>query len=107
MKHKSGEASGKGGREGKGVNRVVLRTAAPQPTHSSITVPSLFTLLLGAPAGAGVPVSLRGVVGLEPGSVLCDAVAAPGPAPPDEEEAGVCTTKTYDAWRFFFRTRRR
>lgn len=50
-------------------------------------MPSLFTLPLGVPASVGVPASLGGVPGLEPGSVLCDAeavaVALAG--------AGVCT----------------
>jgi hypothetical protein len=46
-----------------------VRTGRPQPTQSSNTVPSLFI------PPFGVPTSLGGVPGLEPGSVLCDAVA--------------------------------
>ena len=58
------------------------RTGRPQPTQSSITVPSLFTLPppfgVGVPAAAGVPASRGGVPGLELGSVLlCDAARAP------------------------------
>ena len=64
-----------------------LHTGRPQPTQSSSTVPSLFTLPFGVPASVGVPASLGGEPGLEPGSVLCDAeavaVALAG--------AGVCT----------------
>jgi len=45
------------------------RTGRPQPTQSSNTVPSLFILPFGVPA------SLGGEPGLEPWSVLCDALA--------------------------------
>jgi len=48
---------------------MLARTGRPQPTQSSNTVPSLFI------APFDVPTSLGGVPGLEPGSVLCDAVA--------------------------------
>jgi hypothetical protein len=52
------------------------RTGRPQPTQSKTTVPFLFTPLLGVPVAAGVSASLGGVLGLEPGNVLCDAPAA-------------------------------
>jgi hypothetical protein len=55
----------------------VARTGRPQLTQSSSTVPSLFTLPFGVPATVGVPASLGGELGLEPGSVLCDALAVP------------------------------
>ena len=51
------------------------RTGRPQPTQSSNTVPSLFIPPFGVPTTDGVPASLGGVPGLEPASVLCDAVA--------------------------------
>jgi hypothetical protein len=52
-----------------------VRTGRPQPTQSSNTVPSLFIPPFDVPKTDGVPASLGGVPGLEPGSVLCDAVA--------------------------------
>lgn len=58
----------------------VARTGRPQPTQSSNTVPSLFIPF-------GVPASLGGVPDLEPGSVLCDAVAVIVAL----ERVGVCT----------------
>ena len=51
------------------------RTGRPQPTQSSNTVPSLFIPPFGVPTTDGVPASLGGVPGLEPGNVLCDALA--------------------------------
>lgn len=50
------------------------RTGRPQPTQSNTTVPLLLTPPLGVLAG--VSASLGGVLGLEPGNVLCDALAA-------------------------------
>ena len=58
--------------EGKGH---VARTGRPQPTQSSNIVPSLFIPPFDVPTKDGVPASLGGVPCLEPGSVLCDAVA--------------------------------
>src|SRR5882757_10341126 len=51
---------------------MVARTGRPQPTQSSNTVPSLFIPPFGVPTTEG---SLGGVPGLEPDTVLCDAVA--------------------------------
>jgi hypothetical protein len=63
------------------------RTGRPQPTQSSNTVPSLFIPPFGVPTTDGVPASLGGVPGLEPGSVLCDAVAVTVAL----ERVGACT----------------
>jgi len=46
-------------------------------------MPSLFILPFGVPTKGGVPASFGGVPDLEPGSVLCDAVAL--------GRVGVCT----------------
>ena len=63
------------GAGGGGGESASQRTGRPQPTQSSITVPSLFTVPppfgVGVPAAAaGVPASRGGVPGLELGSVL-------------------------------------
>lgn len=83
-------ALGSGG-EDKG--HVVARTGRPQPTQSSNTVPSLFIPPFGVPTPDGVPASLGGVPGLEPASVLCDALAATVAL----GRVGACTSYRY--WR--------
>ena len=71
------------------------RTGRPQPTQSRTTVPFLFTPLLGVPVAAGVSASLGGVLGLEPGNVLCDA-----PAVAALKGTGGCT-KGVNSFRYF------
>ena len=70
------------------------RTGRPQPTQSKTTVPFLFTPLLGVPEAAGVSASLGGVLGLEPGKVLCD------PPPAALKGTGGCT-KSVNSFRYF------